>query len=91
MSDEPAETADQRRAERAEVELSVALSVEGQSLHGRTRDLSASGVMFTAEGELRVSVELVRDGRTVRRTGRISRIQRLDASRTAFAVQFDPE
>ena len=80
---------DQRASARRNVAVPCRLVILTPEIEGTTRDASSSGLLFTTNGELRVEVELEEDGRTVRRTGRLSRVQRLNAEESAIAVELD--
>lgn len=88
-SDPTQHVADQRAAERTEVTLTVRLHLEDQEVVGTTRDASAAGVMFVSDAPLRVRVEVVEDGKLVERTGRLARVQRMNAGEVAYAVELD--
>ena len=81
--------ADQRRAARRPLEVPIRLRVLGEGLTGTTDNLSEVGVMFFAEEPLRVEVELEVDGKRVTYTGRLVRAQKMSATNTGFAVEFD--
>jgi hypothetical protein len=85
------ELADQRAAERADLTVSLRLSLAAQELAGVTCDASRSGVMFTSGEHLRVEVEIEEDGVPVTRTGRIVRVQRVNAGEVAYAVELDAD
>ncbi len=91
MGADPKSLADQRQVERQVVAVPLRLLLGEQELSGTTRDASAGGVMFTTDAPLEVEIELEEDGRLVRRKGRLSRVQRLNADEVAFAVEFDRE
>lgn len=82
-------TADQRRAERRTASGPLRLLLAEQVVPGTSRDVSEGGVMFTTAAPLEVEVELLQDGRPVRRRGRLARVQRLNAGEWAFAVELD--
>ncbi len=85
----PSQALDQRRSDRAEIAIPLRLLFAEQTLVGTTRDSSTNGVMFTTDAVLRVEVEVEEGGRIVRRSGRLARVQRLNASEIAVAVEFD--
>ena len=84
-------TGERRRKPRKESVSALRLSVESCSLEGVTENVSGIGVLFFAEGDLRVSVELEENGARVTRTGRLVRVQRMSLENTGFAVEFDAE
>jgi hypothetical protein len=85
----PTETADQRRAERRTGRGTVRVVVDAGDLAGAVRDASGSGVMFTTSDVLAVRIEIEVDGVVETRSGRLSRIQRLNADEIAVAVELD--
>ena len=87
----PTATGERRMEPRIDSNLALRLKVEPCSLEGVTENVSGIGVLFFAEGDLRVSVELEEDGSRVIRTGRLVRVQRMSLENTGFAVEFDAE
>jgi len=82
-------TADQRRASRRPLEVPIRLRVVGEGVSGVTDNVSGVGLMFFADEPLRVAVELELDGRLVTYTGRLVRAQKMSATTTGYAVEFD--
>ena len=89
--DDSTNTTGQRLTTRREEPGIVRLSLDEHSLAGSLSNVSSTGVMFTIDGTLAVTVEIERDGEVVQRTGRLSRVQRLNASELAVAVEFDDD
>jgi len=82
-------TAEERRAPRRSLEVPIRLRVLGEGVSGVTDNVSGVGLMFFAEEPLRVAVELELDGRRVTCTGRLVRAQKMSATTTGYAVEFD--
>lgn len=75
---------DRRRAERRSVSFPVRLSVEQPAvLQGQTVNLSASGVLVTADGKIPVIVEI----NGVRYAGHLVRAMTIAGESTAYAIQ----
>jgi hypothetical protein len=81
--------ADQRRAPRRALEVPIRLRVVGQGVAGITDNVSGVGLMFFTDEPLRVVVELEQDGRSVSYAGRLVRAQKMSATTTGFAIEFD--
>ncbi|MFT6713608.1 MAG: hypothetical protein ACJAVJ_000887 [Planctomycetota bacterium] len=84
-------TGERRKEQRVISDSPLKLSVEPCSLEGVTENVSGIGVLFFAEGDLRVTVEIEEDGAKVVRKGRLVRVQRMSLENTGFAVEFDAE
>ena len=67
------------------------LTVETDSLSGRTQNLSGAGVFLFSDSPLRVSVSIDQDGETLTRQGRLVRVERMNADSTGYAIEFDPD
>lgn len=80
-----------RRADRRVLETAVELELEGESVAGRSRDLSRSGMLLLADERLVVRVRFELDGLEIERTGRLVRSQPMAGGQTAYAIQFDDE
>ena len=87
----PASSADQRQQARQGQTGSITMSIADQQLSGQVSNASASGIMFLAEGSLRITVEYESAGQTLRRSGRLVRVQGMNSEQTAYAVEFDAE
>ena len=86
MSSSPDE---RRAAPRTESDGPIRLTIESTAISGTCENISDVGVLFFAEEDLQVSVELEENGRKVTRTGRLVRVQRMSLDNTGFAVEFD--
>ena len=87
MSSHPDE---KRAAPRTESHQSVRLKVDSADLAGTCENISDVGVLFFTDEPLQVTVELQEaEGRTITRTGRLVRVQRMSLDNTGFAVEFD--
>ena len=84
------QTSDRRRHRRRATEARVRLSVETAQFSGEVENLSRSGVLFFADGNLRVSIEIEEEGKATKRTGRIVRAQRIRGDTFGWAIEFDP-
>ena len=84
-------TSDQRGSKRREGRGIVRVFLDDRPLLGSVSNVSGSGVMFTTDDVLEVTVEIEEDGKTVRRTGRLSRVQRLNSDEIAVAIEFDDD
>jgi hypothetical protein len=85
-------TAEQRRSARRSLEVPIRMSVTGGVVRGTTDNVSGVGLMFFAEEPLRVQVEFEdADGIVRLHTGRLVRTQKITASTTGYAIEFDPE
>jgi len=67
----------------------VRLQILAASIDGLVENVSASGLLFFSDGDLRVEVEVEEDGRVQRRTGRLVRVQRMRGESLGWAVEFD--
>ena len=82
---------ERRGEEREDSTSALRLCIETNSLQGVTENVSGIGVLFFADGDLRVSVEFEEGGTRKTRTGRLVRVQRMSLDNTGFAVEFDAE
>ena len=83
--------ADLRKHVRRDEEGRLTLFVEEQGLAGQVSNISEGGVMFLSGESLRITVELEQEGQRSIRSGRLVRVQRMNADDTAYAVEFDAE
>ncbi|MFT7665176.1 MAG: hypothetical protein ACI87A_003411 [Planctomycetota bacterium] len=60
-----------------------------QQLTGKFSNASAGGIMFITGDSLRISVEFEHEGQAQLRSGRLVRVQGMNAEETAFAIEFD--
>ena len=85
------QTADMRKHDRKLEVGSLSLFSEEQRLQGEISNVSGGGVMFLSGESLRVTVEIEHEGTRSIRSGRLVRVQRVNADDTAYAVEFDAE
>ncbi|MEX1026004.1 MAG: hypothetical protein WD226_13100 [Planctomycetota bacterium] len=81
--------AERRSSNRRPLETAVALRVVSTSLSGLSDNLSDVGLLLTLEEPLVVEVELTVDGERVVRTGRLVRLEPLEALIAGVAIEFD--
>ena len=67
----------------------ITANVAAQALSGKVSNASAGGIMFLSEASLQITVEFEQDGQSQRRSGRLVRVQGMNAEETAFAIEFD--
>lgn len=94
MSDQDAfqtSTSDRRRAHRRAVETSVQVRIDTPELRGTANNLSASGILFFTDGELRVTVEVEENGTTRSLSGSLVRCERIKGDHRGWAVEFDAD
>ena len=84
------QTSDRRLHRRRATTEKVRLSVEAMSITGEVENVSRSGILFYADGNLRVTIELEENGKKTTRNGRIVRAQRIRGSTFGWAIEFDP-
>jgi hypothetical protein len=87
---ESVSAADRRDRRRKSTDLKIEVSVETGSLEGQTQNLSAAGVFFFSESDLRVRVSLEQEDGPIERSGRLVRVERMNEDSTGFAIEFDP-
>jgi len=90
-SDKASQTADMRKHDRVPEVGSLSMFSEEQRLQGQISNVSEGGVMFLSGESLRITVEIEREGTRSIRSGRLVRVQRMNADDTAYAVEFDDE
>ena len=83
--------ADRRDKRRRTTNSKVELTVETTALSGRTENLSGAGVFLFSDSPLRVSVAIEQDGETLTRSGRLVRVERMNADSTGYAIEFDAD
>lgn len=89
-SDLDTATANRRRDPRIPNESLVELEIGTTVLNGSAQDLSAQGICFFTESELRVQVRVGGDGTEVRlMPGRIVRLESVTDGKFVVAVRFD--
>jgi hypothetical protein len=84
-------TADQRAAERRTLAAPLTLRFEVDQLTGESDNISRAGVLFFTDEPLRVTVEVIEDGKPRTLTGRLVRAQRMNDTNTGIAVEFDAQ
>jgi hypothetical protein len=81
---------DRRRAERRPWHGTLNVSLPAQQFSAQTENLSGVGVLLFSGSEVRVQVELEQpDGQIRRVDGRLVRYNRLSASKSGLAIEFD--
>lgn len=84
------EALERRRAPREASPGSVTVHVQGARVEGRIDNLSGAGVLFFGEDPLRVRVVITTaEGTIQHREGRLVRVERMSATTSGFAVEFD--
>lgn len=81
---------DRRNDQRHASSASIRLQLDGQSVEGIAENVSKAGALFFSSDSLRVSVEIVENGKPRTLNGRIARIERMSADNSGYAVEFDP-
>jgi hypothetical protein len=87
-SDGATETANRRRDPRIPIETPVELCLDAEVLRGVAQDLSAQGICFFTESELKVRVRLGEHGE-VELPGRLVRLESVTDGQLVVAVRFD--
>ena len=82
------DTANRRRDPRIPTETPVELVLDAVSLHGASQDLSAQGICFFLESDLKVRVRLGTGGE-VEIPGRLVRLDSVTDGKLVLAVRFD--
>jgi hypothetical protein len=86
----PSATATDRRLDRRRRSAGkVKLVIDGTTLEGEMDNISQSGVLFFTGVDLRVSVQIDQDGKSVLRSGRLVRAQRVRPGHVGWAIEFD--
>jgi hypothetical protein len=83
------EASDRRRHRRRNPQGKVRLTVEPTAIAGDIDNLSRSGILLYADGDLQVTVEIEEDGQKTTRKGRIVRAQRIRGNTFGWAIEFD--
>jgi PilZ domain len=89
MERDETEIAERRTSQRRATRSPVRVGIETRTLEGIADNISQTGVLFFSDDQVRVTVELDDNGRTLHRTGRLVRAQRIEGERTGWAVEFD--
>ena len=89
--DKTNQTADMRKHDRIPEVGGLSMFSEEQRLEGKISNVSEGGVMFLSAESLRITVEIEHEGTRSIRSGRLVRVQRMNAVDTAYAVEFDAE
>ncbi len=84
-----AETQERRQDERCESQVGITVTADSTAFLGHAQNVSRAGVFFFSGDQLRVTVELERDGETVSRQGHLVRVERINEETTGFAIEFD--
>jgi hypothetical protein len=88
--EEPSTHTDERRKDKRVSALSkIRVQVPTQDFEGSVDNASATGVLFSSEGSLKVIVELEEDGVVKRLNGHIVRAQPLKGQSTGWAIKFE--
>ncbi len=82
-------TAEQRRADRDELEAPIRMRLETDYIAGQSDNISRVGLMFFTDEPLRVSVEVTEKGERKTYRGRLVRVQRMNETNTGLAIEFD--
>jgi hypothetical protein len=91
QAQESAETLDRRAQERQAAEAQVTILVETSDFGGRTKNLSQAGVFFFSPDRLRVTVRIEDEHGRRAASGTLVRVERLDATTTGYAIEFDDQ
>ncbi len=94
MSDHEAfqtSTSDRRRAQRRAIDSAVEVRIDTTQLRGTANNLSASGILFFTDGDLRVTVEVEEDGKVRTLSGSLVRCERIKGDHRGWAVEFDAD
>ncbi|MBK7874442.1 MAG: PilZ domain-containing protein [Planctomycetes bacterium] len=68
----------------------VTMRLDGAEQAGVAENLSAGGVPFFTDGDLRVTLVIEEHGERTEHSGRLVRAQRMRGSRLGWAIEFDP-
>jgi len=91
MSPDSPNSPDHRAQPREPHKGAVSIRLGQAALSGVSENLSAEGIMFYTEEDLRVTVEFEGPQGPCKRSGRIVRVNRVGEKETGMAVEFDPE
>lgn len=80
---------DRRVDKRRRTAGQVRLKIDSAALEGELDNISQSGVLFFTGADLHVSVEIEQDGKSVVRSGRLVRAQRVRPEHVGWAIEFD--
>ena len=84
-----ADAGERRRDPRRAASIESHLEFVGEPLNARSENISRSGALVYADGELKVQLTLDLDGGKRRVEGRIVRMQRMLDDRLGLAIEFD--
>lgn len=84
-----AKALDRRSEERQAREAQITILVETSDFGGQTKNLSQAGVFFFSPDRLRVTVRIEDENGRRAANGTLVRVERLDATTTGYAVEFD--
>jgi len=84
-------TSDRRRAHRRALDTAVEVRIDTTQLRGTANNLSASGILFFTDGDLRVTVEVEENGEARTMTGSLVRCERIKGDHRGWAVEFDAD
>jgi len=82
---------ERRRSERIESEGALRIELVTRTLVGELSNHSRGGVLFYSREPIEVDVVLHDEGGTRTRRGRLVRVQKVDAGKSAYAVELDGE
>lgn len=82
-------TLERRAEERQSSEAQITILVETSDFGGQTKNLSQAGVFFFSPDRLRVTVRIEDENGRRAASGTLVRVERLDATTTGYAVEFD--
>lgn len=86
---QPAGTIERRAEERLASEAQITVLVETSDFGGHTKNISQAGVFFFSSDRLRVTVRIEDENGRRAASGTLVRVERLDATSTGYAVEFD--
>ena len=88
---ELAGTLDRRSAPRAPNDAEITIQLETREFAGHTVNLSPAGVFFFSPDRLRVTVEIEDQAGRRSARGTLVRAERLDATSTGYAIEFESD
>ncbi len=91
--DEPAHNGvdEARVSPRHPTSVSVRIAIETLEFGGQADNLSAGGIFLFTPDKIRVRVLLDEGGELRSFSGRIARVQQMNAEQSGFAIEFDRE
>ena len=82
---------DVRLSPRHPTSVSVRIAIETAEFTGKADNLSAGGIFLFTPDKIRVRVLLDEGGESRSFSGRIARVQQMNAEQSGFAIEFDRE